>query len=60
MYAATHNSTNAPMGTMFTSDVGGLPHNNLQPYLVLNYIIALQVIFPAELMMNAELQSGSR
>jgi microcystin-dependent protein len=29
--------------------VGGssFPHNNLQPYLVLNYIIALQGIFPA-------------
>ncbi|HLX94813.1 MAG TPA: tail fiber protein [Verrucomicrobiae bacterium] len=26
---------------------GGLPHNNLQPYLVLNFIIALQGIFPA-------------
>jgi microcystin-dependent protein len=24
----------------------GLPHNNLQPYLVLNYCIALQGIFP--------------
>lgn len=25
---------------------GGLPHNNLQPYLVLNFCIALQGIFP--------------
>jgi|SRR5581483_1403368 len=26
---------------------GGQPHNNLQPYLTLNYVIALQGIFPA-------------
>jgi microcystin-dependent protein len=26
---------------------GGQPHNNMQPYLALNYIIALQGIFPA-------------
>lgn len=26
---------------------GNLPHNNLQPYLVLNFIIALQGIFPS-------------
>lgn len=25
---------------------GGLPHNNMQPYLVLNFCIALQGIFP--------------
>lgn len=32
--------TIAPVG-------GGLPHDNRQPYLVLNFIIALQGIFPA-------------
>jgi microcystin-dependent protein len=26
---------------------GGQPHENRQPYLVLNYIIALQGVFPA-------------
>ena len=26
---------------------GGLPHNNLQPYLVANFNIALQGVFPA-------------
>jgi microcystin-dependent protein len=26
---------------------GGQPHNNMQPYLVLNFIIALQGIFPS-------------
>jgi microcystin-dependent protein len=26
---------------------GGQPHNNLQPYVVLNYCIALQGVFPA-------------
>jgi microcystin-dependent protein len=26
---------------------GSLPHNNLQPYIVLNFIIALQGIFPS-------------
>ncbi len=26
---------------------GSLPHNNLMPYLTLNYIIALQGVFPA-------------
>jgi microcystin-dependent protein len=25
---------------------GGLPHNNLQPYLGMTFIIALQGIFP--------------
>jgi microcystin-dependent protein len=46
VYAATH-SSNAPMGLAGSSEVGGQPHTNLQPYLVLNYIIAMQGIFPA-------------
>ena len=25
---------------------GGLPHNNLQPYLTLNFCIAMQGVFP--------------
>ena len=34
-----HPAAIAPTGS-------GLPHNNMQPYLVLNYIIATQGIFP--------------
>jgi microcystin-dependent protein len=30
-----------------TPSGGGQPHNNLQPFLVLNFIIALQGLFPA-------------
>ena len=26
---------------------GSQPHNNMQPYLVLNFVIALQGVFPA-------------
>jgi microcystin-dependent protein len=46
VYASTGDS-NAPMGPMATSAQGDQPHLNLQPYLVLNYVIALQGIFPA-------------
>jgi microcystin-dependent protein len=46
VYASTHNS-NAPMGAQSTSPAGGgQAHNNLQPYLVLSYVIAMQGIFP--------------
>ena len=51
--AATGGNTysNATDGTTMNPGViapagGGLPHNNLQPYLTLNYCIALQGIFP--------------
>jgi microcystin-dependent protein len=37
------------MGATTTNPIGGSqPHNNMQPYLVLNFIIALQGIFPSQ------------
>jgi len=45
LYAGTANvdmNTNA-----ITSTGGGLPHNNMQPFLTLNCIIALQGIYPS-------------
>jgi len=45
-YAATQN---AKMNTtMLGKTGGGQPHENRQPYLALNYIIALQGIFPSQ------------
>ncbi len=45
-------STNAANGTMGVGTVsntgGSQPHENRQPFLVLNYIIALQGIFPSQ------------
>jgi microcystin-dependent protein len=38
-----------PMSAPTVSNVGGSqPHNNMQPYLVLNFIIALIGIFPSQ------------
>ena len=46
VYAAS-----APNVSMLADNVlptgGGQPHNNMQPYIVLNFCIALQGIFPA-------------
>jgi|ERR1044072_746735 microcystin-dependent protein len=49
------NNAYAPIGNLTTlapatvSNVGGSqPHNNMMPYLVLNFIIALQGIFPSQ------------
>jgi microcystin-dependent protein len=39
-------STMSPQ--MVTSVGGSQPHNNMMPYLVLNFIIALQGIFPSQ------------
>jgi microcystin-dependent protein len=44
-YGSTSNSVMAP-GTIGAAG-GSQPHSNLQPYLVLNFIIALQGIFPS-------------
>ncbi len=41
-YGATANLTMAGLG----ESGGSQPHNNLQPYLVLNYCIAMQGVFP--------------
>jgi microcystin-dependent protein len=39
--------SNAQMGNATVSSLGGQPHNNMSPYLVLNFCIALQGIFPS-------------
>ncbi|WP_292994275.1 tail fiber protein [Nitrosomonas sp.] len=43
-YSTTDGSPMA--GAAIGNTGGGQPHNNLQPYLVLNYIIALEGIYP--------------
>jgi microcystin-dependent protein len=44
----TVNPPNAAMApTALAANGSSLPHNNLMPYLVLTYIIALQGVFPA-------------
>jgi microcystin-dependent protein len=48
----TSNYASAPDGTamnagMLSAAGGGQPHSNLQPYLVLNFCIAMQGIFPS-------------
>ena len=45
-YAATHNAV--MKNVMLGKSGGGQAHENRQPYLSLNYIIALQGIFPAQ------------
>lgn len=45
-YGTTGTATTMATATLAPSG-GGLPHDNLQPYCVLNYCIALQGIFPA-------------
>ena len=55
-FGAANNIYHSPAGTGFTTthpqtvgSVGGSqPHNNMMPYLVLNFIIALQGIFPSQ------------
>src|SRR3712207_2172111 len=44
LYQTTTNTQLAAQA--LTPTGGGLPHNNMQPYLTLNYCIALQGVFP--------------
>lgn len=47
VYGAAANVTSLPGGSIGNTG-GSQPHNNMQPYLVLNYCIALQGIFPSQ------------
>jgi microcystin-dependent protein len=46
-YAAAGGATVALAADTLGLSGGNLPHSNMQPYLVTNYCIALQGIFPA-------------
>jgi microcystin-dependent protein len=47
-YQSNDSSSLAPMNPQTLGMAGGsVPHNNMQPSLVLNFIIAMQGIFPA-------------
>jgi microcystin-dependent protein len=48
VYAASDPQKNVQMNPFATTIAGGnLPHNNMAPFLGLNFIIALQGVFPA-------------
>lgn len=47
LYGAPNNAV-AMAPTMVTNTGGSQPHNNMMPYLVLNFCIALQGIFPSQ------------
>ncbi|MCP4164323.1 MAG: phage tail protein [Chloroflexi bacterium] len=44
---STANTTVVPMGATSTNDGGGQAHENMQPYLAVNFCIALQGLFPS-------------
>jgi len=47
--AAYSNASNSQMAAgAISAYTGGQPHDNVQPFLVINYIIALQGIFPSQ------------
>jgi microcystin-dependent protein len=47
LYSASGTRTPLAPGSLTASGGGGQPHTNVQPYLALNFCIALQGIFPA-------------
>jgi len=44
---AGSDETNLALGTNIVPDGGNQPHNNMQPYLTINYVIATQGIYPS-------------
>ena len=46
-YDAATSPNQGPTGGQLGAAGGNQPHNNMQPYLGLNYIIALQGVFPS-------------
>lgn len=48
LYSTSAGSLTSMAATALGSSGSGLPHDNMPPYLVLNYIIALEGIFPAQ------------
>jgi microcystin-dependent protein len=47
MYAASGGTTDNAMAATLAPAGGGQPHNNMHPFLTLNFIIAIQGIFPS-------------
>jgi microcystin-dependent protein len=47
LYSSPATGLTAMNASALASQGGGQPHNNLPPYLVVNFIIALQGIYPA-------------
>jgi microcystin-dependent protein len=47
LYSSTGTATTLAPAALSAAAGGGQPHNNLQPYLAVNFCIALQGIFPA-------------
>lgn len=46
-YAAAPTTASTMKGNMISNAGGNQPHPNLQPYLTINYLIALEGIFPS-------------
>jgi microcystin-dependent protein len=47
LYSASGTATTLAPAALTAAAGGGLPHNNVEPYLALNFCIALQGIFPS-------------
>jgi microcystin-dependent protein len=47
-YAYSSQTSNTTMGAVIEAVGGSQPHSNLQPFLCITYVIALQGIFPSQ------------